>query len=179
MTNHRKTLGIACTTGFLLAACGGSEGGSISTPAPSVFINELQPSNQDTITDEIGETDDWIEVFNAGASPVDMLGLTFADSSGTSSTITASVVIAPGGFHLFWADDSPGQGPSHLGFKLSAKDGDSLVLRDSKGKTIDAVAFGAATGQNSYGRFPDGAGSFAWCGAPTPGASNGVVCPLP
>ncbi len=179
MTNHRKTLGITCAAGLLLVACGGSEGGSGSPSVASIFINELQPSNQDTITDEYGEADDWIEVFNAGASPVDMLGLTFADTSGTSTTITASVVIAPGGFHLFWADDSPGQGPSHLGFKLSATEGDSLVIKDSRGKTVDAVAFGPATGQNSYGRLPDGAGSFVWCGAPTPGASNGVACALP
>jgi hypothetical protein len=177
MSNHRKALGIACAAGLLLGGCGNSDGDSASVS--NLFINELQPSNQDTISDENGEMDDWIEIFNAGANPVDMLGLSFTDSSGTSRLLTTSIVVPAGAFHLFWADDSPGQGPSHLGFKLGAKKGDSITLKDSAGKTIDSVAFGPATGQNTYARFPDGTGSFAWCGAPTPGASNGAACLAP
>jgi hypothetical protein len=179
MSNHRKALGIACAAGLLLVGCGNSDGDSGSPSVSNLFINELEPSNQDTITDEYGEPDDWIEVFNAGPSPVDMLGLSFTDSSGTSRLITTSIVVPAGAFHLFWADDSPSQGPSHLGFKLGGKKGDVVSLTDSAGKTVDSVAFGPTTGQNSYARFPDGTGAFAWCGAPTPGTSNGAACLAP
>ncbi|MBN2573419.1 MAG: hypothetical protein JXP73_02525, partial [Deltaproteobacteria bacterium] len=71
---------------------------------------------------------------------------------------------------------------NHLGFKLSASRGDEVALKDKTGRTVDSVSFGAATGQNTYARFPDGTGAFAWCAAPTPGASNGSACvaaPLP
>lgn len=167
----------------LIGACAGSdaksEGNDDGTPVAPLVINELQPSNQDTITDENGEADDWIEIFNAGSTAIDMLGFSFADSSGTRQEIPASVVVAPGAFQLFWADDSPSQGAKHLGFKLSAKAGDQVTLRDASGRTLDAVRFGPASGQSTYARFPDGTGSFAWCLAPTPGGANGALCGAP
>ncbi len=167
--------------GLLLGACGGGDdqGDGAAAPAAKLAINELQPSNQDTITDEKGEADDWIEVFNAGDTPVDMLGFSLADSSGTSQVIASSIVVPAGAFQLFWADDSPSQGANHLGFKLSATTGDKVSLKDGLGRTLDSVSFGPATGQNTYARFPDGTGPFAWCGAPTPGASNGLACTAP
>jgi hypothetical protein len=120
MRGNRRTVGTAWLAALSLCACG-SSGDSQSPLVSRLFINELQPSNQDTITDENGEADDWIELVNMGESPVDMLGLSFADTSGTTQVIASSVIVPPGAFHLFWADDSPGQGPSHLGFKLSGK----------------------------------------------------------
>jgi hypothetical protein len=164
---------------LLLAAC--SSGGGTGTDASSsssfvVFINELQASNQDTVTDELGEPDDWIELFNAGGGPVDLRGFSVADSSGIVQTLPGSVVVPANGFALLWADDSPSQGANHLGFKLSASKGDSLTLKDPTGRTVDQVSFGPATGQVSYARYPDGVGAFAWCAVPTPGASNGAAC---
>jgi hypothetical protein len=172
--------------GLLLGACKGADdnpGQGMDSAPPGLlarlFINELQPSNQDTVTDEYGEADDWIEIVNAGDGAVDMRGFVFADSSGTSQAVTGSVVVPAGAFQLFWADDSPGQGVNHLGFKLSAKAGDKVTLKDASGRLVDQIDFGPATGQNTYARFPDGTGAFAWCGAPTPGASNGVACAAP
>ncbi|HEX7506165.1 MAG TPA: lamin tail domain-containing protein [Polyangia bacterium] len=159
------------------AGCSGGEGSTV--PEAKLFINELQPSNQDTIADEMGEADDWIEIINTGDSQVDMLGFSFADSSGTIQTIPSSVSVAPGAFHLFWADDSPSQGASHLGFKLGGKAGDSVTLKDRDGRMLDTVSFGPTTGQNTRARFPDGTGTFVWCAAPTPGTSNGAACLAP
>ncbi len=50
---------------------------------------------------------------------------------------------------------------------------------DTLGRIVDSIAFGPATGQNSYARFPDGTGNFSWCAAPTPGAPNGAACAVP
>ena len=185
MTHVRRLDSVTLAAGLLLIAAGCS-GGSGDTPlvdaagpVAKLFINELQPSNQDTVTDEYGEADDWIELINAGDSPVDLLGYSLADSSGTTQVISKSVVVAAGAFHLMWADDSPSQGPSHLGFKLSGKKGDSVTLKDATGRTLDSVSFGPTTGQDTYARFPDATGPFAWCGAPTPGAANGAGCLSP
>jgi hypothetical protein len=186
MTHDRRLDSVILAAGLLLiaAGCSGGDGGTASAdadigPAAKLFINELQPSNQDTVTDEYGEADDWIEIVNAGDVPVDLLGFTLADSSGTTQTIPSAVVLAAGAFHLLWADDSPSQGPSHLGFKLGGKAGDSVTLKDNSGRKLDSVSFGPTTGQNTYARFPDATGPFAWCGAPTPGAANGAACLSP
>ncbi len=174
MTKQASRLGILLTmalSGFL-GACGSSDGDK----GHKLFINELQPSNQDGIKDEFGEADDWIEIYNSGDTAVDLQGFRVADNSGTSQVIAGPLVVQPGGFVLLWADDSPSQGVAHLGFKLGAKKGDALTLTDPDGQTLDSVSFSKADGQSSYARFPDGTGAFAWCAAPTPGASNGVAC---
>jgi hypothetical protein len=161
---------------------GDSNGGADVAPPPPlarVFINELQPSNQDTVTDEVGDADDWLELYNDSDAPVDLQGYTFSDSSGLTQSIMGSLVVEPRAFKLIWADGSPSQGVNHLGFKLSASVGDTVTIKDTHGRKVDDVSFGAASGQNSYARFPDGTGAFAWCAAPTPGASNGAACSAP
>jgi hypothetical protein len=166
--------------GLLLEACGSTdEPPGQSEPLARLFINELQPSNQDTITDEVGEADDWIEIYNDSDTAIEMQGYSFSDSSGLTQTLVSSIPVQPRACKLFWADDSPGQGPNHLGFKLSASAGDWVTLKDRLGRTVDHVSFGPATGQNTYARFPDGTGAFAWCAAPTPGIPNGAACAAP
>jgi hypothetical protein len=68
----------------------------------------------------------------------------------------SSVIIEPGGYLLFWADNDEGQGPTHTNFKLS-KDGEEVGLYDRDGATlIDGISFGQQYGDVSYGRLPDG-----------------------
>jgi len=180
------TMKLLLAGSLLLGACGNSDTGGIDekdaapvTPLARLFINELQPSNQDTVTDEVGDSDDWIEIYNDSDIAIEMQGYSFADSSGLSQALTGSVVVQPRAFKLFWADGSPSQGANHLGFKLSASSGDKVTLKDTTGRTVDTVTFGAATGQHTFARFPDGTGAFAWCAAPTPGATNGAACAAP
>lgn len=172
MTKQPTKLFLTMALAGFLGACGSSEGAK----AGKLVINELQPSNQDVTVDEYGEADDWIEIFNPGDAAVDMQGFRVADSSGTSQVIAGPLVVQPGGFVLLWADDSPSQGIAHLGFKLGAKKGDTVILSDANGQALDSVTFGPANGQSSYARHPDGTGAFAWCAAPTPGVSNGTAC---
>lgn len=171
---------------LLLGACsdsgnGNNEGKDAApqTPLARLFINELQPSNQDTITDEVGDSDDWIEIYNDSDAAIEMQGYAFSDSSGLTQTITGSVLVQPRAFKLFWADGSPSQGANHLGFKLGASAGDTVTLKDTDGRKVDNVTFGAAAGQSTYARFPDGTGSFTWCTVPTPGVTNGAACGTP
>lgn len=86
----------------------------------------------------------------------------------------SSVVIWPGEYLLFWADNDEEQGPTHTSFKLS-KDGEYIGLYDSDGTTlIDGLAFGAQSSDVSYGRSPDGNDNWVLFsgGTATPGASN-------
>jgi hypothetical protein len=160
---------------------GGAIGTSSSTgttTAVKLVINELQPANKDTLTDEKGDADDWIEIYNPGDVTVDLKGYVVGDSS-NKQVIPGTLPVPAGGYVLLWADDSPSQGNAHLGFKLSASAGDAVTLTDPAGKIIDTITFGVATDQNVYARFPSGTGSFAWCDKPTPGAGNGSACGTP
>jgi hypothetical protein len=47
----------------------------------SIFLNEIQVSNQTTLTDENGDTPDWIELFNPGPATVDLNGWGLSDST--------------------------------------------------------------------------------------------------
>lgn len=127
------------------------------------------------MSDENGEFDDWIEIYNPNPTDVDLKGYSISDSA-TKQVIPNSLVVKAGGYVLLWADDAPAQGVAHLGFKLSGKKGDSVTLAEPSGAAVDVVSFTADENRNSYSRYPDGGASLAWCATPTPGASNGSVC---
>jgi hypothetical protein len=190
MMKFERTTRLLTVFGLIgcMQACSGSDGGVKDTgnqdsapiaPTAKLVINELQSSNQDTVTDEKGDADDWLEIYNAGTSAVDLKGFVVSDAKGTAQTISSTLTIEADAYLLLWADASPGQGANHLGFKLSASNGDTVTVADQHGNVLDTVTFGAATGQDSYARFPNGIGSFSWCTKPTPKASNGSACGVP
>ncbi|HCO95536.1 MAG TPA: hypothetical protein DIU00_16575, partial [Phycisphaerales bacterium] len=84
----------------------------------------------------------------------------------------APVVLAPGGYALFWADDDTEQGPFHAGFKLS-RSGEEVGLFDSDGQTlIDGLSFGPQQEDISYGRSKDGGDPWQFFENPSPRAAN-------
>lgn len=137
-----------------------------------LFINELMASNESTITDENGDYDDWIEIYNPEDVSV-WLGDKFVsdnmDEPGKWQMPDA--YIGPGDFIILWADNEPDQGPFHTNFKLS-KDGEDLGLFRQDQTIIDQVSFGSQTTDISYGRIEDGDLTWISFDDPTPGASN-------
>ncbi|NOZ62419.1 MAG: lamin tail domain-containing protein, partial [Calditrichaeota bacterium] len=49
------------------------------TPLPEIVINEFLAGNETINTDEDGEYEDWIELYNAGDDAVDLTGFTITD----------------------------------------------------------------------------------------------------
>ncbi|MCX7005486.1 MAG: CotH kinase family protein, partial [bacterium] len=152
----------------------------LPAPPPALLINEFQADNKTTITNPAnGSFDDWIELWNAGATTVDLLDLYLSDNAATPAKwrCPSSLPLAPGQHLLLWADGTPAYGPQHLSFKLSAG-GEEILLVASDGSTVlDAVQFGAQAADISCGRYPDGAGGARSNAAfqtmqPTPGAAN-------
>lgn len=145
---------------------------------PALFINEFLASNDSSTKDENGENDDWIEIYNGGATPVNIGGMYITDKL---SSLTAwlipnrapdSTTIAPGGFLILWADKQTKQGVLHVDIKLSG-DGEQIGLTAPNGTTvIDSLTFGAQTEDISLGRKPDGSNNWEYFAKPTPGASN-------
>jgi len=140
----------------------------------SIFINEVVSSNS-IITDEFGEKDDYLELYNASAADVNLAGWYLSDSPvnptlATIPPLTGGQTIIPAkGWLCFWADGTQVQGPLHLPFKLS-KGGETLILSrlNSSGQLImvDSISFPVLNSNMSYARVTD-ASPFWTTQAPT------------
>ena len=146
--------------------------------APVLYINEFLASNDSCCTDENGEYDDWIEIYNPGPDPVDIGGMYISDDATDltawqiPTTAPDSTTIQPGGFLVLWGDKQTEQGILHVELKLSSG-GEDLVITAPNGTTvIDSYTFGEQTTDVSVGRKPDGSDNWVTFETPTPGASN-------
>ena len=147
-----------------------------TTPAAaqSLRLNEIQADNEVTLADEFDEHDDWFELINLGASPVDLQGLYFSDDPDLVDLhrIPAPLVVPSGGRTILWADGQPQQGTAHLPFRLSSS-GEDLYLLASDGVTVlDHVDFPRQFTDHVYQRLPEGTGVWSWGRDPTPGLAN-------
>ncbi len=148
-------------------------------PASSLLINEILASNALTNADELGEFDDWVELYNAGDLAEDAGGLYLSDDISVpqkwripddSPSLTT---IPPRGYLLIWLDDASDQGPLHAKLKLSSG-GETLVLSERDGQTqIDAISFGRQRSDVSLGRSSDGGPDWRFFTTPTPSQANG------
>ncbi|AXJ01859.1 Por secretion system C-terminal sorting domain-containing protein [Cyclonatronum proteinivorum] len=139
-----------------------------------VVINEFQASNQNTIADEDGDYEDWIELHNPGTAPISLGGFGLSDNDGNPfKWILPDVSIPAGGYLLVWAsgkDRSNPGGELHTNFSISAS-GEPLLITRPNGSTADFIPAQQLYPDISYGRLPAGSG-FGFFATPTPGSSN-------
>jgi hypothetical protein len=143
-----------------------------------LYINEIMASNTNTIADEFGDFNDWIEIYNNASTPADLAGLSITDDVTLPAKYqfpsgSATTVIAPGGFILVWADNTISQGALHTNFTLSPG-GEYVGLYASNGDLIDSLTYEALGPDESYGYTVevDGELVFFEAGTTTPNASN-------
>lgn len=149
------------------------------TANSDVVINEFLAQNNATIQDPFGAFEDYVELYNKGASTVDLSGKYMSDTlaNPTKWQFPAGVTIAPGQTLLIWADEDVTEGPTHADFKLSAG-GEEIGFWDTDGTTLlDSVIFGAQQANVSTGLLHDG-GTLMVTIAPTPGTLNDAGCGL-
>ncbi len=142
---------------------------------PPLFVNEFMAANTVTITDEWGQYDDWVEIYNAGAQPVALTGLTLSDDLSIPNKYTfPQSVLGPRDFLLVWCDGEPLQGAYHANFRLAAA-GERIGLFASAANghaVIDTLTFGPQLDDVSLGREPDGGPVWRAYTRATPRASN-------
>ena len=140
-----------------------------------VVINELMASNTTTASDENGDFDDWIELYNTSGAAVDLSGYFLSDNPAnlTKWTFPAGTSIAANGYLILWADEEQEQGPLHTNFKLSAS-GEQLYLLDAQSQWVDTLHFELQTTDQGYARVPNGTGPFV-IQSPTFNATNNVT----
>ncbi len=120
--------------------------------------------------------DDWFELYNLDARPVEMSGLLLSDDPSIAG-ITKQVIgplsfIASHRCVKWIADSAPGKGSPHVNYSLSAA-GESLRLYMANGDWIDGVDFGPQDAGRSQGRLPDGIGGLtSFANTVSPGEGN-------
>ncbi|HSD14304.1 MAG TPA: CotH kinase family protein [Flavobacterium sp.] len=141
----------------------------------NIVINEILTSNNTSITDENGSHEDWIELYNTGSNPVNLLGHGLSDDPAALFKWTfPSVTLNPGQYLIVWASDKNraiAGSPLHTNFKLSAS-GETLILTNPSGNNVGTVSPVALQSDISYGRFPNGSGPYVYFSTPTPNAAN-------
>ena len=139
----------------------------------NLFINEFLAANDTCCADESDEYDDWLELYNRSDESIDLSGYFLTDdlSAPQKFQIADGIIIEPGGFLLFWADNNTEAGDFHCNFKLSGG-GEELGLCTPEGVPVDTLTFGEQSADISYGRYPDGGDEWQFFESPTPGKSS-------
>ncbi|MBN1611340.1 MAG: lamin tail domain-containing protein [Polyangiaceae bacterium] len=164
-----------------LMACG-SEDESKGLLGTRLVINEVVPRNTGywgdesgrRPVDEFGETDDWIELYNANDFELRLGGYFLSDDPEDTlkSELMDGLMLESRGFLLLWADGQPQQGLTHLDFKLSSTDDPGVFLSDPAGTLIDHILLQPANPDESFARIPDGTGPVQRCCLGTPRTQN-------
>ncbi len=126
-----------------------------------IVINELLTSNVTNARDEYNDKEDWIELFNNSSKVVDLSGCMLSDSLSIPGMwiIPPGTFIEPGAFVIIWADNEMYEKPLHTNFKLN-KTQDFLLLSDANGNLLDSTSVSQQLDDVSWGRYPNGTGSF-------------------
>jgi len=124
-------------------------------------INEILPGNDISGTDEFGENDDWVEIYNASDEAINLEGFFLSDNDGNETKYTfPNFELAADDVVLVWCDGQPEQGPFHADFRLSAA-GEEVGLYNPDTLTLDYVRYGSVPDDIAVGRFPNGQGPFS------------------
>jgi hypothetical protein len=122
--------------------------------ANPVKMNEVESNG--------GVPGDWVELYNPGGSMLDISGLIFRDNDDAHTyTIPAGTTISPGGYFILEE--------ATFGFGLG--NADSARLFAPNGAVLDSYSW-SAHATTTYGRCPNGTGSFTTTTSSTKGAAN-------
>ncbi len=139
-----------------------------------LVINEFMASNVSAVTDQDGEYDDWIEIYNNTNQQINMLGLYLSDNTDSLKWAFPDTSISPNGFLVVWADENGSEEGLHANFKLSLL-GEQITLYDSLNTNVlDYVSFGQQSTDIAFARVPNGTGSFVFQ-AHTQGYNNSGI----
>ena len=148
----------------LLCTPGAANSVRTNLPAfPPVWLNEVLPDNLDSLADNYGEHDPWVELYNGSTNPVSLSGLYLTDSytNLTQWAFPAGASLTNRQFLLVWLDGRPEQSSGtqyHTSFRIPPATGSlALVQSNSSGvRILDYLNYAVPSAGRSYGDFPDG-----------------------
>jgi spore coat protein CotH len=156
---------------------------------PTLYINEIMASNTSTVTDNYGDYEDWVEIYNPNDFAVNLAGFYFEDDHYEPGAVITdrisyaypdSTTIPARGFMVIWFDEEPGEGILHIDRKISTSGDAVYLIAPDMLTVVDQKSWTATTGllaDLSYGRYPNGTNNWMLFGGGnphpvTPGTSN-------
>ena len=152
---------------------------SLWTPVDAaIVINEFLARNDQTIDDGDGQSSDWIELHNSGATAESLDGYKLTDDPDDVEVVSLPAATIPaGGYLIVFASgrsETDGDGNLHVPFNLSGTGEYLALLAPDGAKTSKfSPAYPKQFTDISYGLGSDG--SLAFFPAPTPGAANSTA----
>lgn len=144
-----------------------------------VVINEFMASNDVTASDQDGEFDDWIELYNNTESEIALSGYYLSDKLEVPKKwVFPDTSIAAGGYLIIWADKDTLQTGLHSNFKLSAS-GESIMLSDASGALMDQLTYYLQSSDISMGRNPNGTGAFVEMNSTFEAENSSIIANIP
>ena len=143
--------------------------------AVPVRINEVSAGNS-IYVNEYFDKEDWIELYNMTGKSVDLAGMYLSDNVNKPKKFQfvkgdVSTVIEPYGYRVIWCDKNDGTSQLHTSFKLGNEQA-FAVLTASDETWADTLQYCPHNGDQTVGRYPDGANCVYAMSVPTIGKSN-------
>ena len=142
-----------------------------------VRINEVSAANSVYVNDYF-KKNDWIELVNTTDEPQDVEGMYLTDNVSnptkyqiTKGSTNANTIIPAHGHLLIWCDKLSTMDELHASFKLAAEGGE-MQLTAADQRWTDRFAYPEHNGNQSVGRYPDGANDIFLFEIPTIGNAN-------
>ena len=157
-------------------------GSCLYSEITGIIINEYGAANCDNDGSDCGDYEDWFELYNNSATPIDLNGYYLSDKIDnpikwqfTESFVVPAyshAIIYASGQDVMNAGGQEGNGP-HTNFKLSqTKYNEYLVISNDLGEILYYLDLTPTQLNNSYGRTNDGDANWSVFNNPTPGNSN-------
>jgi len=145
-----------------------------------LVITEFIASNQNGLLDEDGQAQDWIEIYNRGATAADLSGWSLSDDPDVPNRWVFPARVLPAGQYLVvFASGKDRKNPTganrlHTSFQLSSA-GEFLGLYNADSPRVLISSFiGYPEQRNDHSYGIDSGGNPRYFAAPTPGAPNGT-----
>ena len=140
-----------------------------------VRINEVSAANT-IYANEYWKRNDWVELYNTTDSPIDVAGMYLSDNANKPKKYKiaadgASTIIPAHGYLIIWCDKLDPQSQLHSTFKLAAEGGDVLLTAEDE-SWCDHFVYTEHKGDETVGRYPDGAADVFVMNTPTIAKAN-------
>jgi hypothetical protein len=136
----------------------------------------LQLKVNEWMADPAAGDDDYFEIYNPNAQPVDISRFYLTDDLTVRTRHQLPALsflgVGQGAFQLFIADGNTASGAEHVNFSLRAQ-GESVGITTFSNVPVDDISFGPQSTGVSQGRLPDGQATVVnFSTTPSPGKSN-------
>jgi gliding motility-associated-like protein len=140
-----------------------------------VLINEYSCSNMNTIADNYGDYEDWVELYNAGSSAVNLQGYYLSDNPNKPDKWMFPNVNLNAGARVlvFCSGRNTVVGSNiHTSFKLTQTKPEHIVFSSPTLQILEDITTSPTQKNHSRGRTSDGASTWSLFTTPTPNAAN-------